>query len=254
LSSSALDTAPRIILRIPGPWESLNELAVALRDINLGFTLAIDHEPQKATLINSETHQHFNVWQMERDDEIASIFADRGRISGEDVEAIDRHRAKFFVEGPGGSLTAARAMLAAGAAIISAGGLGVMVDNNANTHSPKDWLDLAGDPMLGGMYWAFVNLTGNRDEVFSTGMHCLGFRDAILPNPPSKKVAADVLHNFLGYSYQSGATIIDGEALGGPDGPEFIVRHELCTCFRAGTPFHNPYGIWRLEKYVEEDK
>jgi hypothetical protein len=144
-------------------------------------------------------------------------------------------------------------MLAAGVAMIRAGAHGIMVDNSGNTHSPRDWLALAGDERLGGMYWAFVNVAGDEEEIFSAGMHCLGFRDAQLLDPPSREEGGDIMHNFLGYSYQSGATILDGEAIGGPMGAEFRLRHMPCTRFPADSPWHNPYGVWRLERIEEND-
>jgi hypothetical protein len=47
------------------------------------------------------------------------------------------------------------------------------------------------------MYWAFVSVTAAKDAVFSAGMHCLGFRDAELLNPPDLKARGMMLHEFL---------------------------------------------------------
>ena len=85
-------------------------------------------------------------------------------------------------------------------------------------------------------------------------MHCLGFRDAELPDPPpDPRAAAYLIHNFLGYSYQSGAILTDGGPLDGWDGPGLDIRHADCDRFEPGSPFHNPYGVWRLEPVVEDD-
>jgi hypothetical protein len=62
-----------------------------------------------------------------------------------------------------------------------------------------------------------------------------------------------MLHEFLGYSYQSGVAIVDGDPIGGPDGPDFIVRHVECTRFPEGSEWHNPYGVWRLEKFAGDE-
>ena len=37
-------------------------------------------------------------------------------------------------------------------------------------------------------------------------------------------------------------------AIGGPDGPEFTLHHIECTRLPKDMPWHNPYGVWRLEK------
>jgi hypothetical protein len=253
------DKLPWIELRIPGPWGSPMEIVQALRQADVGYELRwgqggeAGEAGEKATLLHLESGARFSVGATDPDDEIADIFAETGRLNAAEVKAIQSHRVKVFVSGAGGSLEAARAIMAAGAAMVHAGGVGVMVDNSAAAHSPRDWLALAGDEQLGGLYWAFVVVTGSPREVFSSGMHCLGFRDAELPDPPDLRSGAFVLHNFLGYSYQSGATILDGEAIGGPEGVEFVVRHFPCTRFAAGSPWHNPYGVWRLEQVGDEE-
>ena len=104
------------------------------------------------------------------------------------------------------------------------------------------------------MYWAFVSVTASDEAVFSAGMHCLGFRDAELLDPIDAKISGMMLHEFLGYTYQSGAAILDGDPIGGPNGPEFVLRHVKCTRFSKGMPWHNPYGVWRLEKFKDEDE
>jgi hypothetical protein len=105
---------------------------------------------------------------------------------------------------------------------------------------------------MGGMYWAFVSVAASKQEIFSAGMHCLGFRDAEMFDPTDRREYGMMLHEFLGFSYQSGATILDGDPLGGPDGPEFTLRHVECTRFDKDSPWHNPYGVWRLVKFVDD--
>jgi hypothetical protein len=249
---SIQDALPRITLRIPGPWESPVELHEALKNAQTGYEL-YKRSDDDGGLLHIESGMTFELTAIGPDDQIADVFADGGRMSDAEIAAVASHRNKVFVSGPGGSVEAARAIMKAGAALIQAGGHGVMVDNCGATHSPSDWLALASDEQMGGVYWAFVVVTGSPEEVFSTGMHCLGFRDAELPDPPDIKAGAFILHNLLGYSYQSGATIIDGEAIGGPEGAEFRLRHVECTRFAAGSPFHNPYGVWRLETIGDDE-
>lgn len=242
------DSVPQITLRIPGPWESPQQLREALAETSDGFTLPAVGAGEESYLLHEKSGQRFALWAVERDDEIIQIFADSGRMSKTDIRALRGHQVKVFVTGPGGSHDAARMFLAIGAAFVRAGALGIMVDNSGNVHSRQDWLDLAGDKQMGGMYWAFVAVTASPDEVFSVGMHCLGFRDAELPNPADPKASGMIMHEFLGYTYQSGATILDGDPIGGPEGPEFILQHIECTRFPNDTPWHNPYGVWRLRK------
>jgi hypothetical protein len=63
-----------------------------------------------------------------------------------------------------------------------AGGAGVFVDNSGIAHGATDWLTLFDDAANGGAYWAFVTVVRTEDELYSLGMHVLGFRDAIIPS------------------------------------------------------------------------
>jgi hypothetical protein len=244
--AAAQDTLPRIDLRLPAPWSSPSELMAAL------YRIATHYELDEHALVHIPTGNRFE-WQVSnRDDEIADLFADSGRCSNEEMKALKGHRCKFHISHHGGSVSTARAIFDAATALIHAGALGVMIDNSGNAHSPADWLDLAADTTPGGLYWAYVATTKSKDVMFTTGMHCLGLRDAELPYPPDTEISASIIHNFLGYTYQSGNTVLDGEELGDEDGPLFCVHHHPCTRFAADTPFYNPYGVWRIEPLDKE--
>jgi hypothetical protein len=240
-----LDSPPQIELRIPGPWGSVRELHEALRDADAPYQV-------DGAELEHRVSRHRIGWTVaDHDDDIAKVFAGGGSLSRDEVERVASHRVKIHVYGPGGSPETARAMMEAATALICAGGYGVMVDNSGLTHSPQDWLDLAGDPDNGGLYWAYVAATfsGREGVAFSSGMHCLGLRDAELPTDeiPDRQIAGFLLHNFLGYTYQSGPTLLDGDTLDDESGACFRARHFPCTRFPPSTPFFNPYGVWRLE-------
>ncbi|HET6250813.1 MAG TPA: hypothetical protein VFE47_24195 [Tepidisphaeraceae bacterium] len=238
------DAVPLIQLRVPGLWKGPEEFSAALLATKTGWRV----ESGEA-LVNDASGQRVTFGASDHDDQLGDIF--RGghsdRLSDEELDLVDRHTVKIHIHSPGGSPEAARVAVEAAAAVVRAGGVGVFVDNSGLCHGPGDFLKLAGDPDAGGLYWAFVILTASRTEMFSAGMHCLGFRDCRLPDPPpDRQAAAFVIHNFLGYIYQSGAIVTDGDALDGPDGPLFRAFHEPSTKF-PGSAMHNPYGVWRLE-------
>jgi hypothetical protein len=125
----AADTLPRIELRIPGPWGSPGEIVDAVRNADVGYEVRVGEREEDVSLVHLETGARFHIAAAEGDGEIADIFAETGRLSPAEVEAIRAHRVKVFLSGAGGSLEAARAIMAAGAALVHAGGCGVMVDN-----------------------------------------------------------------------------------------------------------------------------
>ena len=241
-----LDTVPQIDLRVPGPWRAPEELDEALARSES------EYDVDEQGMVHRPTGRRFDVGVLPRDDEIHEVFAGAGRITDEDVAKVASHAVKVHVSGPGGSPEAARAVMDAATALVRAGGYGVMVDNSGNCHGVGDWLALAGDPQMGGLYWAYVSVTGARDQVFSAGMHCLGFRDAEILDPlslgaPDVNAVGFLLHNFLGYVSQSGIPVLDGDALGDEESVMFRARSCPCTRFPVGSPWYNPYGIWRLE-------
>jgi hypothetical protein len=243
------DCLPEITLRIPGPWESPDQLKAAMAETRGEFALLSDGADSEMYVLHKPSKRRFRLGVDAADDELAELFFDSPRgVHPSEVDAIQNHKVELFISGPGGSIEAARAFLAVGKAFIEAGAAGVMVDNSGNCHGPRDWLDLANDKAMGGMYWAFVSVTATESEVFSAGMHCLGFRDAELPAPVDRQASGMMMHEFLGYTYQSGVAIVDGDPIGGPDGPEFFLPHIECTRIAKDTPWHNPFGVWRLEK------
>ena len=246
-ADSTTDTTPRIQLRIPGPWRSPDELAEALRRTGAAYEL------NETTFVEMAGAGSFDWGVTPPDGEIAGIFEDTGRLSRDEITALRRHQCKIHLEGPGGSAEAARAMMKAATALVKAGAAGVMVDSSTAAHGPRDWMKLAADGQPGGLYWAYVAAAGSREAVYSVGMHCLGLRDAEILDVPDVEFAGFVLHNFLGYTYQSGNVVLDGDPLGGEDGPMFRARHYPCSRVPVGSPMYNPYGVWRLEPMGDED-
>ncbi len=164
---------------------------------------------------------------------------------------IEDYTVNICVTGPGGSLGAAKGILAAGAAVLAAGGAGVWVDNSGIAHGATDWLTLLDSADDGGMYWAFVSVMRTEDALHSMGMHVLGCRDAIVPRTGDDEFDLRTLHSFLGYTAFSGATLNDGDMVGDPVLPNFRVKAEGDESVPAEAPMHNGYGRWRLVRIDE---
>jgi hypothetical protein len=142
--------------------------------------------------------------------------------------------------------------MAAAAAVIAAGGAGVFVDNSGVSHGATDWLALHNSADDGGVYWAFISEVQNETEVFSVGMHVLGFRDAIIPANGNREYDHRTLHSFLGYTAFSGKTLQEGEVVGDTVLPTFCVHSEPHDRVPETAPMFNPFGQWRLVPYKGE--
>ena len=241
---SAQDSLPEVILRIPGQWSGTDELEEMLPK-GCRFDEEGLHLPDGPTL-------EFKA--MPSDNEFPEVFtsACRKPPSDEELQKVKNYKVNFCLAGPGGSLDAAKHMLKAGAAIVHTGGAGVFVDNSAMAHGRSDWLELAGDEEVGGVFWAFVATVGGSVELWSLGMHVLGFRDAIIPRTGDDEADHFALNNFLGYLCESEQTIVEGDLLGDEETALYRVRNEPAERFPPGSPLHNPYGLWRLEPVEDE--
>jgi hypothetical protein len=135
---------------------------------------------------------------------------------------------------------------------LRAGAAGVFVDNSGIAHGAGDWQTLLDNADDGGLYWAFVSAVRNEDEIYSMGMHVLGFRDAIIPATGDAEFDSRTLHSFLGFTAFSGAKLEDGQVVSDLQLPTFCVRAQPDDRVEESAPMFNPYGRWRLERLSSE--
>lgn len=234
-----------VTLRLPGTWEHPGELIERLPE---GCRLT----PEALILPNGKSFE-FNP--LSSDEDFPRVFAGScpKLPTEEEREQIENFTVNACITGPGGNLEAAYDLMQAAAALIEAGAAGVFVDNSGISHGATDWLALTESRQNGGVYWAFVTTVGNEDELYSMGMHILGFREAVIPRTGDEEFDFRTLHSFLGYSYASGAAIKNGDVVGDPILPTFRVYHEPHDRLPPGSPMSNPFGQWRLKPFEPEN-
>jgi hypothetical protein len=232
------NAVPEVTLRIPGGWlkpeEFFQRLPPGCRATEQG--LAFDDGSE------------FELHALPADEEFPRIFAGScPKLPTESERAqIESYQVNICLTGRGGSIDAARRLMTAAAAVLTAGGAGVFVDNSGIAHGATDWLTLLSDAENGGAYWAFVSAVRSDAELYSVGMHVLGYRDAIVPSTGNDEYDYRTLHSFLGFTAFSGAAISDGDMVGDPVLPTFHAHMQPDDRFSAGTPMFNRYGRWRL--------
>src|SRR3989304_916405 len=236
--------APEVTLRIPGTWSGPEELIERL-------PRGCSATAEALVLVDGST---FELHALRADEEFPRIFAGScPKLPTEDErERIETYQVNLCLTGRGGSIAAARQLMAAAAAVLVAGGAGVFVDNSGIAHGATDWLALLDDADDGGVYWAFVNTVQTDEELYSVGMHVLGFRDAVIPAAGNEEYDCRALHSFLGYTALSGVTLEDGDVVGDTGLPTYPVHAQADARFSADTPMFNRYGRWRLVPVDEE--
>jgi hypothetical protein len=230
--------APEVTLRIPGAWsepaEFFENLPSGCRCTEDGLVLADGTE--------------FELHALAADDDFPRIFAGScSKLPTEsEREQVESYKVNICLVGRGGSIDAAKRIMEAAAAVLAAGGAGVFVDNSGIAHGATDWLKLFDGADDGGVYWAFISAVRSEEEIYSRGMHVLGFRDAVIPSTGNAEYDSRTLHSFLGYTAFSGATIQEGEIFGDAVLPTFQAYAEADDRVPAEAPMFNPYGQWRL--------
>ena len=217
--------------------------------------------------------RRYDVMALPQDHEFADVVVGGATHppSEQEVAAMRAAPTLLKVTGPGGSEDAAAAMLRVGAALVEAGASGILIDNSGNGHGAHDWQTLARDADDGGAHWAFVATNRDHDGqwtglgepvLFTMGMHCLGFREVIVPMTGDDEADWFHLNNTCGYLQRSGRVPVDGDVMTamaeGEDGrpmvvPMFRVRFAACEHVPPDHPMHNPFGMIRLEILDPED-
>ncbi len=227
----------RIDLRIPGNWSHPSELLDRMPN---GFRLTPEG------LITPDGTK-IECAPMPPDNQFAEIFRSSCRRPAtiDEMKVVNSYSANVVLSGPGGSLDAALATIRAGAAIVQAGGAGVFIDNCGLAHGGSDWIEMAEDGSPDALSFAFVSIVRGKKEVWTMGMHTLGFRDLIVRRADLDEDGQEIIE-MIQYLCGSAHPVGNGDLLADKRGPRF--RAEITTGdeFHSESPMHNPFGRLRL--------
>jgi hypothetical protein len=226
-----------IALRIPGRWSHPKEL---IRRLPAGCRLTAD-----TLTLPDNTQVGFGA--MAADDQFAQIFRSSCRRPATDDElaAVAGYTVNVFLSGPGGSMEAARTMMQAGAAVVRAGGAGVFIDNCALAHGAQQWLEMTEDGGPDALSFAFVAIVKNQADVWTMGMHVLGFRDIVMKRADIEADGFDIIE-VIRYLCRDEKPVGDGHIIADLSGPRFQAFTQNSAEELAGSPMHNPFGRLKL--------
>lgn len=230
------DAPITVALRVPGRWAGPKEL---IDRLPAGCRVA-----GESLVLPDGAEVGFGA--RKADDQFADIFRTSCRQppTAAELAVVNGYKANVLLSGPGGSPAAARTMMAAGAAIVRAGGAGVFIDNSGVAHGGGHWLAMADDGGPDALSFAFVAIVGGRTEIYTMGMHVLGLRDVVMKR-------ADVEGGFdivemIRYLAGSDRPIDDGHMVADLDGPLFRVAVRASPTELSRGPMHNPFGRLKL--------
>lgn len=184
---------------------------------------------------------------MQPDGQFAQIFKSSCRRPATDDEltTVGRYTVNIGLSGPGGSMDSALAMMQAGAAIVRAGGAGVFIDNCALAHGGGHWIEMAEDGGPDALSFAFVSIVRGEQEVYTMGMHVLGFPEIVLRRSDADR-DEDTIVEVIRYVCKGDKPIDDGHLLADEQGLRFRAAATPSDQRTAGSPMHNPFGRLRL--------
>ena len=233
------DSSPpvEVALRIPGQWSHPRELIERLPD---GCRVT----PETLLLPDGA---RVDLGFMDADDQFPGIFRSSCRQPPTDAEraAADGYTVNVLLSGPGASLAAARTMMAAGAAMVRAGGAGVFIDNSGLAHGAQNWLEMTADGGPDALSFAFVAIVRGKSDIRTVGMHVLGLRDIVMRRADVEEGGFDIVQ-VIRYLAQGDKPVGDGHIIADLNGPQFQCREEDGEVALAGTPMYNPFGRLRL--------
>lgn len=233
-------------MTVPGGWTNRSDLAAAIRKHGEGFVIA------GRDLKKVATGEALRVSVNDHDPALAAAFAELGPTAGlvgPDARAAATHsrtaRFAFVAQGP----ALGAQVLEYSAAVVRAGGCGVLIESSRKVLSPQTWLQLAAEPRAPrSLYIAFVSLAPMPDGscYYSTGMQALNLPDAAAPPDLSAQAAGEVLGQFLIHCFEHSADLADDRMFRPRNTQHFQMRLRDCEHFPSGHPQHNPHGLWHL--------
>ena len=226
-----------IALRIPGTWAHPREL---VQKMPAGYRLT-----GEVMILPDGTSVDFSA--AKPDTQFAHIFRDscRNEPTAQELATVDNYQVNVFLSGPGGSLEAAHRMMQAASALVQAGGAGVFIDNSTVAHGGQQWLKMTEDGGPDALTFAFVAIVQGNTDIYTMGMHPLGFRDIVMSRVDVERGGFDIVE-VIRYVAASDKPIDNHHIIADLDGPRFKVFTEESGEDVQDSPMHNPYGRMKL--------
>lgn len=239
-----------IVIGIPVQWPNQDALIAAINKIP-GYTYA------GMVFLHEETQVGFGIEIYEQDENMRTAFEElgMGRLSEEELAAIDNHAFTIYLIGKGGTIAAAQQIMDASQALLQAGGLGVKIETTGKAFNVATWEMLCNIEDDARLYDGFViKLHAEGDVYYTCGMHNLGLRDAIV-GAVDQQTAVYTLDAFSLYQVLEQPHIRPGESFSpAPESPSFQINQEEDKRYPEDDIFYNKYGLWILQPIAEEKK
>lgn len=179
---------------------------------------------------------------------LAQLFNEHEPISAEETAALNAHKSLLFLLGSLKSGEDLRMVNNAIMKMLSAGALGVYMQQSGTAWTAARFREILGDAEFPMDPW--LNYLENGETLFSLGMETFGLPDICI----SKSAATsgddpqDILSVVADSLFMDGITAKSGTEVDGGDVGVWTLRQELKSPFAKDAPEFNRQGILRLAK------
>lgn len=148
-----MNTRSRIILRIPGPWPTRVDIIEAVARSGTGYLFADD------LLYNTRTLQTFTTLVGEYNPQMEGAFRmlSTGSIDEQTLSAIGKHTHSLYLVTHAESPNDARTAVRAADALLTAGGIAILVESSGIVHTASAWHSFLARSDSAALYEAFVS-------------------------------------------------------------------------------------------------
>ena len=232
----------KIILCVPGIWQSADDLRKALAESDSSFSYQGDTIQQTGSARTAEIDFCKNKATT------AQVFKDTsfGRFEQEELSAIDNHQSVVYAIISGGDIASVQYALQLGKVLLEVGGLAIKLETAGITHTKTYWLETPEDE-INELVQTFVVFVEHDQQLVSCGMHQFGFPDAII----GLSAAEDpdyFLQNFLLYLLIEEPIIVDGNTFQiEQDTDRFILdKVPSAVFYEEDDLYYNPNDFWLI--------
>jgi hypothetical protein len=233
-----------LILCIPGPWESKEDLAERVRTREPAGTYFYG-----ADLLWEPAKQDYCPLEFEgHDPDLAHAFraASRERISFRALDALKWHRSVVYLRFPFHFLAQRRRILHFTSLLCQAGGHAVKLESSALSYDFDSWFRLLREEDFDNWHYLCTVLVKNDRDIYSVGMHHFSLPECCVSATADK--AAEVVHEFNLQTFRDRIPRADGQVFSlRPRSQKFQMKLMPDHRYPRTDLFWNRSGIWHLQ-------
>lgn len=237
----------KIIICIPGIWDSHQELVSAIAMSNSGYLYA------GSIISNSATNSSAEVEHFEYDEAVSTAFRriSLGRFDEDELEKIDHHKSVIYLTCEAGSVEAVSSAMIIAQTLLKAGGISIKIETTGVSHPREGFLSFSPD-FAPSLYKAFVVMVGLDGAMLSCGMHNFAKAEVTISNEYSD--AQYTADTFSRYQIEENPEFFENQTFS-PDVESdrfFLRKHDSSEHYEEDDLYFNPYGVWELEREILE--